>query len=164
MRTPYGGYFLQENLSCGSINRIMCLQYHTHTHTHIPLQLPHSLSLILALLPRRPYSLLLHIPRRSCRLWISLSSRIQTKETPSDFQNLHLNGTFVHSASPHLYHTQTHTHILRLSHAHRHTHTQTRARCFSSQTEEQWRDWRSFSVFGSCSLGSEGAAEQQMAT
>lgn len=64
--------------------------------------LPPSLSLILALLPRLPYSLLLHIPRRSCRLWISLSLsfRIQTKENPSDFHT---------SVSRSLTDTQTHT-------------------------------------------------------
>lgn len=82
----------------------------THIHTHrvsLALQLArllaHSLSLILALLPRLPYSLLLHIPRRSCRLWISLSSRIQTKENPSDF--LYLYFSFSHT------HTHTNTSV-----------------------------------------------------
>lgn len=67
--------------------------------------LPPSLSLILALLPRLPYSLLLHIPRRSCRLWISLSLLQDTnKRKPIRLSYLCL--SFSHG------HTNTHLQFL----------------------------------------------------
>ncbi|KAF6723267.1 hypothetical protein FQA47_015964 [Oryzias melastigma] len=59
-----------------------------------------SLSLILALLPWLPHSLSLHLPKPSCRLWISLSSRIQKNPSDSCISSLLHTDAYIGSA-PH---------------------------------------------------------------
>lgn len=108
-------------------------------------------SLILALLPRLPYSLLLHIPRRSYRLWISPS--------PPGYKQKKILHTFIPLL---LLHTDTHPSVDCVSA--NLTHGSCLARSFPvgvrlspcksslffSLTEEQLKDY--LLVFGSWSL------------